>query len=64
MRFIKGVAITFTNRIFIVFVSAVSSIIIARYLGPAGKGIFSVLWTVVGVGFQFGNLGFHVLHSP
>jgi O-antigen/teichoic acid export membrane protein len=59
MRFVESVAITFTNRIIIVFIGIVSSIITARWLGPAGKGTLAVLWIIVGLGVQFGNFGFH-----
>ncbi|MFB0527753.1 MAG: polysaccharide biosynthesis C-terminal domain-containing protein [bacterium] len=59
MRFVESVAITFISRIIIVFVSVASSIIAARWLGPAGKGTLAVLWVIVGLGLQFGNFGFH-----
>jgi len=59
MRFVESVAITFTSRIIIVFIAIASSIITARWLGPAGKGTFAVLWVIVGLGVQFGNFGFH-----
>jgi len=59
MRFVESVAITFTSRIIIVLISIASSIITARWLGPAGKGTLAVLWVIVGLGVQFGNFGFH-----
>jgi len=59
MRFVTTVAITFTSRIIIVFIGIASSIITARWLGPAGKGVFAILWVIVGLGVQFGNFGFH-----
>jgi len=59
MRFVKSVAITFGTKVSIVIIAIASSIITARWLGPAGKGIFAVLWVIVGLGVQFGNFGFH-----
>jgi O-antigen/teichoic acid export membrane protein len=59
MRFVTTVAITFTSRVIIVSIGIASSIITARWLGPAGRGVFTVLWVIVGLGVQFGNFGFH-----
>jgi len=59
MKFVESVAITFTSRIIIVLISIASSIITARWLGPAGKGTLAVLWVIVGIGLQLGNFGFH-----
>jgi O-antigen/teichoic acid export membrane protein len=59
MKFVESVAITFTSRIIIILIAIASSIITARWLGPAGKGTFAVLWVIVGLGVQFGNFGFH-----
>lgn len=59
MRFIKSVTITFGTKVLIVIIAIASSIITARWLGPAGKGVFAVLWVTVGLGVQFGNFGFH-----
>jgi len=44
-------------KITLLFMGIVSSIIVARYLGPSGKGIFAVLGVISGIALQFGNLG-------
>ena len=57
--FAKNVASTFISRILIIGMGLVASIIVARTLGPAGKGIFAALGAMVGIALQFGNLGLH-----
>lgn len=37
----------------------ISSIIIARALGPEGKGVFTIFVAIVTIALQFGNFGFH-----
>jgi len=29
-------------------------------VSPEGKGMFAVLWVIMGLGIQFGNFGLHV----
>ncbi len=57
MRLIKDVSITLIGKIILLFIGIISSIIVARYLGPSGKGIFAVLGVISGIALQFGNLG-------
>ncbi len=59
MRLIKSVSVTFAARIAYIFLGIVSSIIIARTLGPFGKGVFAVLAAIMGIALQFGNFGLH-----
>lgn len=59
MRFMKSVSISLTAKILSFVIAVPTSIIIARYLGPEGKGVFAVLTAILGVALQFGNLGFH-----
>lgn len=59
MRLIKSVSVTFAARITYIFLSIISSIIVARALGPVGKGVFAVLAAIVGIALQFGNFGLH-----
>jgi len=59
MRFLPSVSLTFITRITSSFLSAVSAIIVARYLGPEGKGILAILVILMGIFIQIGNLGLH-----
>lgn len=58
-RFTKGVLVTFANRILQLVLGLLASIIIARVLGPGGKGIYSlaillptflIVFTQLGIG--------------
>jgi O-antigen/teichoic acid export membrane protein len=50
---------TFSTRIFLIFASLVTSIIIARALGPEGRGLYALALTIGMLGVQFSNLGLH-----
>lgn len=58
MKFVKGVSITYFTQIIVIFISLITSILVARYLGPSGRGIFAVLSVLTALGIQIGNLGF------
>ncbi len=57
MSFIKGVLITVTSKFFLVGIGTIINIIIARMLGPTGKGIYTLAILIVSMLFAFGNLG-------
>jgi len=57
--FAKNVASTFISRILIIGMAILASIVVARTLGPAGKGVLAALGAMVGIALQFGNLGLH-----
>ncbi|MEW6096784.1 MAG: oligosaccharide flippase family protein [bacterium] len=57
MKFIKNVSITFGTRIFGIIFSRIVHIILARMLGPAGKGVYTIATTVPSLLFSLGNLG-------
>jgi O-antigen/teichoic acid export membrane protein len=50
---------TLSTRILLIFFSIVTSIIIARTLGPEGRGLYAIALTVSMLGIQFSNLGLH-----
>jgi O-antigen/teichoic acid export membrane protein len=56
---IQKVVETFSTRIFLIFASLITSIIIARALGPEGRGLYALALTIGMVGVQFSNLGLH-----
>jgi len=57
MKYSKAVIITLVTKGGAIVLGLLSSIIIARYLGPAGRGALSVLAALVGGAVQFGGLG-------
>ncbi|MBE0448936.1 MAG: oligosaccharide flippase family protein [Actinobacteria bacterium] len=59
MRLIKSVSISLIAKLAGFLIAIPTSIIIARYLGPSGRGIFAVLAVITGIALQFGNFGFH-----
>ena len=48
-----------STRISLVIVGFVTSVIIARTLGPEGRGMFAMAVTLGAIGVQFTNLGLH-----
>jgi O-antigen/teichoic acid export membrane protein len=53
------VAETFTTRILLILLSLVTGIIIARTLGPEGRGTFAIAMVIGTMGVQFTNIGIH-----
>jgi len=57
MKYSKAVIVTLLTKGGAIILGLLSSIIIARYLGPSGRGALSVLAALVGGAVQFGGLG-------
>jgi len=57
--FAKNVTMAFISKVLMIVISLLTTIIIARVLGPSGKGVFAALGAVTGIALQFGNLGLH-----
>lgn len=57
MTFARNVSITLATRIALILVSLVTSVIMARTLGPEGKGVFSLAVLAAGIVFIVMNLG-------
>ncbi len=57
--FVKNVVETFFNKILLLVIGLITSIIIARFLGPEGRGILATATLFLGLGVQFGNIGLH-----
>lgn len=53
----KNIAITFSSQILIFALGFIASIILARVLGPAGKGIYALIILIPAVMLQLGSLG-------
>jgi len=50
---------TFSTRIFLILFSLITSVIVARALGPEQRGLYGIALTVSMLGIQFSNLGLH-----
>jgi len=61
--FFQKVAETFVTRIFLIGIGLITSVIIARVLGPEGRGLYAVAATIAAMGIQFGNLGLHASNT-
>jgi O-antigen/teichoic acid export membrane protein len=61
--FLGKVAATFATRIVLLALALVSSVLVARALGPEGRGHFAVAGTLAAIGIQLGNLGLHAFNS-
>jgi len=56
-QFVKNISITFSTRILTLFIGLISSIIIARILGPERKGIYSLIMLIPALAVNFSHLG-------
>jgi O-antigen/teichoic acid export membrane protein len=61
--FCLKVAETLGTRILLIGTGLVTTVIVARILGPEGRGLYAVATTVAGIGVQFGNLGLHASNT-
>lgn len=55
--FVQKVSETYATRIAGIAIGLVTSVIVARLLGPAGRGQLAVAVALSAIGVQFGNLG-------
>ena len=61
--FIVKVAETYLTRIFLMGLALVTTVVVARLLGPAGRGYYAVAAATGALGVQFGNLGLHTSNT-
>jgi O-antigen/teichoic acid export membrane protein len=61
--FIRKVGETFVTRIILIVIGLATSVIVARTLGPEGRGLYAVATTIGAIGVQFGNLGLHASNT-
>ena len=61
--FIRKVGETLITRILLIGIGLATSVIIARALGPGGRGLYAVAATIGAIGVQFGNLGLHASNT-
>ncbi len=63
VEFIKNVRSTFGTRILVAFCSATVGVLVARFLGPAGKGQYSVAITLGMMGVYLSLLGLNASNT-
>jgi O-antigen/teichoic acid export membrane protein len=61
--FLRRIGQTFTTRIALIGISLISSVIIARTLGPSGRGEYGVASVLAVMGAQFAMLGLHASNT-
>ena len=62
--FIQKILETFSTRVLLIIFSLATSIIIARSLGPEGRGLYALAITIGTMGVQFTNMGLHSSNTP
>jgi len=62
-EFVRGVATTFATRIVLLLVGLATTVVVARSLGPEGRGLYAVALTIATLGVQIGNLGLHASNT-
>jgi O-antigen/teichoic acid export membrane protein len=55
--FVRNVMATFTTRVILIVVGLVTTVMVARILGPTGRGLYAVATAIGLIGVQFGCLG-------
>jgi O-antigen/teichoic acid export membrane protein len=63
MNFVKNTVITFSTQLITVILGVITSIILARTLGPANFGIYSIITLTITVLGTFGNLGIAISNT-
>ncbi len=61
--FVNLVAETFVTKLIILGIGLITTVIVARVLGPEGRGFYAVASTIGALGVQFGNLGLHASNT-
>jgi len=55
----RNVLETYGTRVLVLVVTFLTAVVIARELGPTGRGLYAVAVTLGAIGAQFGNFGLH-----
>ncbi len=59
----RNVLETYGVRLVVVAISFGTTIVVARVLGPAGRGLYAVATALGAIGVQFGNMGLHASNT-
>ena len=62
-EFVRSAATTFATRIVLVGLGLATTVVVARSLGPEGRGLYAVALTIATLGVQLGNLGLHASNT-
>lgn len=63
MNFVKDTLLTFSTQLITVILGVITSIILARVLGPANLGIYSIITLTITVLGTFGSLGIAISNT-
>jgi O-antigen/teichoic acid export membrane protein len=55
--FVCHVAQTYVSQVLLLMVGVLTTVVVARALGPSGRGLYAVAMTVGALGVRFGNFG-------
>ena len=61
--FVGKVTETYATRIFLMGVALITTVVVARLLGPEGRGYYAVAVAIGALGAQFGSLGLHASNT-
>ena len=61
--FVRKVMETYATRIFLMGIALVTTVVVARLLGPQGRGYYAVAAAIGALGVQFGTLGLHTSNA-
>lgn len=59
----RHVSETYVTRVFLVAVTFATTVVVARELGPSGRGFYAVAAAIGALGVQFSNLGLHLSNT-
>lgn len=62
-EFVRHVAGTLTNRFMVLGIGMLTSVVVARILGPEGRGAYAVAMGIGALGVQACNLGLHASNT-
>lgn len=60
---IRKIAETFATRLMLIGIGLLSTVVVARILGPEGRGLYAAAAAVSTIAVQFGNLGLHASNT-
>ena len=61
--FVQQVLAMYVTRIVLIGIGLVTTVIVARILGPEGRGLYAVAMAIGAIGVQCGTLGLHTVNS-
>jgi O-antigen/teichoic acid export membrane protein len=61
--FIRKISETFVTRLSIIGIGLITTVVIARILGPEGRGLYSTAAAIGTIGVQLGNMGLHASNT-